>query len=174
VKTPSSRGAFVLVLIFAAYGIGRSQQQSGASTERVPQFENDAVKVWKSVVAPNAPLTLHRHEHPRVIIALSGGTMKIVEQSGPSEDHVWETGRAYWLPANAPNTMHADVNTGDKPIEVMVVELKHERQLLRLGETDASPDSSLRRQVHSVKPRRAARSSRLPREHRDFCPTSSF
>jgi hypothetical protein len=44
----------------------------------------------------------------------------------PAESHVWETGKAYWLPANPPNTMHADVNAGDKPIEVVVVELKKE------------------------------------------------
>jgi hypothetical protein len=31
------------------------------------------VKVWKSVVLPNQPLTMHRHDHPRVIIALKGG-----------------------------------------------------------------------------------------------------
>jgi beta-alanine degradation protein BauB len=99
-------------------------QQSPAGTQRIPQLENDEVKVWKSVVVPNAPLTMHRHEHGRVIIPLRGGTMKIVEQSGASEAHVWETGKAYWLPANAPNTMHADVNAGDQPIEVMVVELK--------------------------------------------------
>ena len=93
-------------------------------TQRIPQFENDDVKVWKSIVLPNAPLAMHRHEHPRVIIALAGGTMKIVEQSGPSETHLWESGKAYWLPANPPGTLHADVNAGDKPIEVIVVELK--------------------------------------------------
>jgi hypothetical protein len=75
---------------------------------------------------PNTPLAMHRHEHPRVIIALSGGTMKIVQNDGSTESHPWETGKAYWLPANPPNTQHADVNAGDKPIEVMVVELKHE------------------------------------------------
>jgi hypothetical protein len=92
----------------------------------VPQFENDAVKVWRSVVSPKAPLALHRHDHPRVIIALHGGTMRIVQQGGPTETHVWETGKAYWLPANPPNTMHTDENAGDAPIEVMVVELKRE------------------------------------------------
>jgi beta-alanine degradation protein BauB len=59
-------------------------QEAGTQTQRIPQFENEDVKVWKSVVMPNAPLTMHRHEHPRVIIALSGGTMKIVEQNGAS------------------------------------------------------------------------------------------
>ena len=82
------------------------------------------MKVWKSVILPNAPLPPHRHEHPRVIVALAGGTMKIVEQDGASTTHEWQTGKSYWLPANPPGTLHSDVNTGDKPIEVMVVELK--------------------------------------------------
>jgi|ERR1700731_3945793 len=102
-------------------------QQAASQTGRTPQFENDDVKVWKSVVLPNAPLNMHHHDHPRVIIALRGGTMKIVQQDGTSEEHVWETGKAYWLPANPPDTMHADVNAGEAPIEVMVVDLKHEK-----------------------------------------------
>jgi beta-alanine degradation protein BauB len=97
--------------------------QPPAATHREPQFENDQVKVWKSIVMPNAPLALHRHEHARVIIALTGGTMKIVTQGGKTEVHQWDTGKAYWLPANPPGEMHTDVNAGDKPIEVMVVEL---------------------------------------------------
>lgn len=116
-----------LVVVFAVLTtvtIMRSEQ--GATTQRYPQFENEDVKVWKSVVYPNAPLTMHRHDHPRVIIALKGGDMKIVENSGKSEDHAWETGHAYWLPANPPNTQHADVNAGKEPIEVMVVELEKE------------------------------------------------
>jgi hypothetical protein len=114
-----------LVVCSATVVVMRSQQQG--ATQRYPQFENDDVRVWKSVVYPNAPLTMHRHDHPRVIIALKGGDMKIVENSGRSEDHPWETGRAYWLPANPPGTQHADVNLGKEPIEVMVVELKKER-----------------------------------------------
>jgi beta-alanine degradation protein BauB len=113
-------------LMFLAVGMVRSEN-SPTQTQRFPQFDNEEVKVWKSVVMPNAPLTMHRHDHPRVIIALRGGTMKIVTQEGKSEQHVWETGKAYWLPANPPNTQHADVNAGDQPIEVMVVELEKEQ-----------------------------------------------
>lgn len=116
----------VLIVFLGAFAVMRSQQ-AGTQTQRIPQLENEDVKVWKSVVLPNAPLTMHRHEHGRVIIAIQGGTMKIVEQSGSSEQHVWETGKAYWLPANAPGTMHADVNAGNKPIEVMVVEVKKDK-----------------------------------------------
>jgi beta-alanine degradation protein BauB len=119
------RRVVLVVLVLAAVSVLRSQN-SVTQTQRFPQFENEDVKVWKSVVMPNAPLSMHRHEHPRVIIALSGGTMKIVESDGKSESHIWETGKAYWLPKNPPGTMHADVNAGDKPIEVMVVELEKE------------------------------------------------
>jgi beta-alanine degradation protein BauB len=113
-------------LFASALGFAIHAQQA-TQTQRTPLFENDDVKVWKSTILPDAPLAMHRHEHPRVIIALTGGTMKIVEQNGPAESHIWETGKAYWLPANPPNTMHADVNAGDKPIEVVVVELKKEK-----------------------------------------------
>jgi hypothetical protein len=112
---------FASLLIFAVHA-----QQPAPQTQRIPQFENEQVKVWKSIVLPNAPLAMHRHEHPRVIIALSGGTMNIVEQNGAKDSHIWEAGKAYWLPANPPNTMHTDVNAGDKPIEVVVVELEKE------------------------------------------------
>jgi quercetin dioxygenase-like cupin family protein len=101
--------------------------QQGNQTQRYPQFENDDVRVWKSVVMPNTPLAMHRHEHGRVIIALAGGTMKIVESGGGEEKHVWETGKAYWLPKNPLGETHADVNAGDKPIEVMVVEIKNDK-----------------------------------------------
>jgi hypothetical protein len=114
----------VAALLLCTIAVMHSQN---TQTQRFPQFDNEDVKVWKSVVMPNAPLAMHRHEHPRVIIALTGGTMKIVDQTGKSEEHVWETGKAYWLPTNPPNTMHADVNAGDKPIEVMVVELEKEK-----------------------------------------------
>jgi hypothetical protein len=96
--------------------------QGGA--QRTLQFENEEVAVWKSVVPPNAPLVLHTHQHPRVIVALAGGTMKVVHEDGSSEDHPWEIGKAYWLPLSEGLKRHADQNTGSKPIEVMVIELK--------------------------------------------------
>jgi len=109
--------------ILLAVALAATPAKSAVETQRIRQFENARVKVWKSIIAPNAPLSPHRHEHGRVLVALQGGTVKIVDQSGASETQTWETGRAYWLPANAPNTLHSDINSGDRPIEVMVVEL---------------------------------------------------
>jgi len=119
------RSGVMVAVAGVAFGAGYALAQGGAQTGREPQFENDAVKVWRTRVLPDAPLPLHRHEHARVLIALKGGTMKILEESGQSELHAWQTGRAYWLPANPPGTRHQDVNVGPEPIEVMVVELKN-------------------------------------------------
>ncbi len=110
----------VLILLVAAVSMTSQEPK----TKRVPQFDNEQVKVWRSIVYPNEPLTMHRHDHARVIIPIAGGTMKIVQQSGATASHQWEAGKAYWLTADPPNQLHADVNGGDKPIEVMVVELK--------------------------------------------------
>lgn len=115
--------ALLLLGGFSA-GVAVVLSQPALQTQRFPQFDNDNVRVWRSVVLPNAPLAMHRHEHGRVIIPLQGGTMNIVQQNGPTEMHVWEAGKAYWLPANPPGALHSDVNAGTKPIEVMVVEVE--------------------------------------------------
>ncbi len=118
-----ARASFLLAAVLTPIATLISQQ-SGAS-QRVPQFENEDVKVWKTTVMPNAPLTMHTHDHARVIIPLSGGTMKVVNENGPAEVRKWETGKAYWLSAEQGKQRHADANQGDKPIEVMVVEVKN-------------------------------------------------
>jgi beta-alanine degradation protein BauB len=117
-----TRAALLLAIVLTPFSSLTSQP---ASQQRIPQFENEDVRVWKTIVMPHAPLAMHTHEHPRVIIALSGGTMKVVNESGPSEVHQWETGKAYWLSSEEGKRRHADANDGDKPIEVMVVEVKN-------------------------------------------------
>ena len=94
-------------------------------THRVPMFENDQVKVWKTIIMPNSPLAMHRHEHGRTIVALKGGTLTIKKDTGESIKVVWETGKAYWLDADPPgDELHADINETTETIEVMVIENK--------------------------------------------------
>ena len=110
--------------VLAAVAASGAREPVPAGTTRIPQFENEHVKVWKSVIVPNAPLTLHRHEHGRTIVALVGGDLKIVKESGQTTVAHWETGKAYWLPPDPPGEMHKDINDTGKTIEVMVVEMK--------------------------------------------------
>jgi beta-alanine degradation protein BauB len=67
-------GTVLVALPLAILGVLHSQP-GALQTQRFPEFQNDDVKVWKSVVLPNSPLAMHRHDHPRIIIALTGGTM---------------------------------------------------------------------------------------------------
>jgi beta-alanine degradation protein BauB len=124
---PLFRATALIVATLSASVVISQVANKTPQTQRTPQLENDAVKVWKTVVLPNQPLAMHHHDHPRVIIALTGGTMNIVDPSGAIEPHHWETGKAYWLPAMPPNTLHSDANAGTKPIEVIVVELQKEK-----------------------------------------------
>ena len=106
----------------------QAAQQTAATTRREPQFENEYVKSWKSIIMPNQPLSLHRHENGRALIALSGGPLDVVDKDGKViKTYNWEKGKAYWLDVDPPGEMHADVNKTGAPIEVIVVELKRQR-----------------------------------------------
>lgn len=103
-------------------------QQQAQATRREPQFENEHVKVWKSIIMPKQPLTQHRHDHGRALIALTDGQLKVVDKNGKlTKTNNWEAGKAYWLDVDPPGETHADVNDTSKPIEVIVVELKRDR-----------------------------------------------
>ena len=114
-------------LFAAAPAQTAAPQAPTANTHRIPQFQNDAVKVWRTIIEPGTPLPLHHHDHPRVLIALAPGTLKIVEQSGEIQTIDLKVGEAYWLPAMPAGALHQDVNASGKPIEVMVVELEKEK-----------------------------------------------
>jgi hypothetical protein len=112
----------------AGAGVMWAQQQAQNSTRREPQFENDHLRVWKSIILPKQPLALHRHEHGRALIALVGGQVDVVDQDGKVvNSYQWDSGKAYWLGVDPPGQMHADVNNSSQPIEVIVVELKNDR-----------------------------------------------
>lgn len=117
--------ALACTLSFAAGGAAMWAQQQPSGTRREPQFENAHVQVWKSIIMPKQPLTQHRHELGRALIALTDGQLKVIDPNGKLlTTYNWQKGKAYWLDADPPGQTHADVNETDKPIEVIVVQLK--------------------------------------------------
>ena len=111
----------------AGAGVMRAQQQAQA-TRREPQFENEHVRVWKSIIQPKQPLSQHRHDHGRTLIALTNGKLDVVDKDGKRlKTYDWERGKAYWLDADPAGETHADVNNTAQAIEVIVVELKNDR-----------------------------------------------
>ena len=115
-----------LGLLVAAVSAAAAIEQSQATqTRREPQFENENVRVWKSIIMPNQPLALHRHEFGRTIVVLKGGSLDIVDGSGKTMTTlVWEPGKAYWLDTDPAGEMHGDLNRGPATIEVIVVEMR--------------------------------------------------
>jgi quercetin dioxygenase-like cupin family protein len=116
------------VVALLAGTVMSAQKQGGTTTRREPQFENEHVRVWKSVIMPRQPLALHRHDHGRTLIALTDGELKVFDEQGTHvHTYRWERGKAYWLEADPPGRLHADRNDTSRPIEVIVVELKRDR-----------------------------------------------
>ena len=115
-------------VVLSAGAVGLAVQQAAptqSQTRREPQFENENVRVWKSIIMPNQPLSLHRHEFGRTIVALKGGSLDVVDASGKTvKTVVWETGKAYWLDKDPAGETHGDINRGKDAIEVIVVEMR--------------------------------------------------
>jgi beta-alanine degradation protein BauB len=118
----------LVVVMTSVFAAGVAVGQQGAASRREPQFENTEVQVWKSIVMPNQPLSLHRHDHGRALISLNGGTLNVVDANNKVMDtYKLEAGKAMWLEADKAGTQHADVNAGKAPVEVIVVQLKNDK-----------------------------------------------
>jgi beta-alanine degradation protein BauB len=125
---PRSIAAASALCFLAGAGAMWAQQQVQGGSRREPQFENDQVSAWKSIVMPRQPLALHRHDHGRALVALTDGRLDVVDKNGKIlTSYDLKTGKAIWLGVDPPGQMHADVNPGTKPLEVIVVQLKHDR-----------------------------------------------
>ena len=125
-----SRSTGIACLLCFATGAGAvwAQQRVQSTSRREPQFENAHMSVWKSIIMPKQPLTLHRHEHGRALVALTDGRLKVVDKDGKLlNTYELKAGRAIWLGVDPPGQLHADVNDGSTPVEVIVVQLKNDR-----------------------------------------------
>ena len=118
----------VFALVGCVFLAGVAVGQQASTSRREPQFENSEVQVWKSIISPGTPLGLHRHDHGRALIALTDGVLDVVDEKGKRLDtYNWTKGKAYRLGVDPPGQQHADVNNSDKPVEVIVVELKNDK-----------------------------------------------
>lgn len=120
------RGFVIGALLGASLTLVTLHALSAPVSQRFPQFQNSAVKVWRTSIPPGAHTEMHRHDHARVVVALTSGTLTLIDAQGQRELHTWEAGKAYWLTAMPLGTMHADVNAGSTSIEVMMIELQND------------------------------------------------
>lgn len=99
-------------------------QATSPATTRIAQFSNDRVSVWETIIYPskNQALKMHRHEHDRVVVALTDGLLKITNDKNNVHYLKLEKDKAYYLTKDVPNELHNDQNMTSHPIKVLVIE----------------------------------------------------
>jgi quercetin dioxygenase-like cupin family protein len=82
-------------------------------------FENDQVRILRVSYGPREKSVLH--EHPSSIaVFLVDGKIKFTLADGTSQERDVKVGQSVWNPAGK----HLPENMGDKPFEVVLIEMK--------------------------------------------------
>ena len=113
------------VSLFMLYFLTSVINASPVATQRVAQFSNNKVSVWKTIIFPSVSqgLKMHRHDHDRVLVALDDGKLKITNDKGKVHYLNLKKDKAYYLSRDIPGELHGDENVTSHPIKVMVIEL---------------------------------------------------
>jgi quercetin dioxygenase-like cupin family protein len=83
-------------------------------------FENDQVRVVRVKVAPKETLRQHEHATNRVSVTLTDQDFRITAADGTVQTPKRKAGEAAW----GTPVKHSEENLGDKPVEIVMVELK--------------------------------------------------
>jgi quercetin dioxygenase-like cupin family protein len=83
------------------------------------EFENDRVRIIRIKYGPGEKSVMHTHG-PNASVILSTGTIRMHFPDGTTEDLASESGLAMWSDGDE----HLPENVSDKPMEVVLVELK--------------------------------------------------
>lgn len=121
--------AVTLVLVGAiGYSVGAHAQRGGVATadpvkvdakHYKVEFENDRVRVLRITYAPGEKSVMHHHPDG-VAVNLTDDKIRMATPDGKSQEQTSKAGSAIW----APGGDHLPQNVGDKPFEVILVELK--------------------------------------------------
>jgi quercetin dioxygenase-like cupin family protein len=83
------------------------------------EFENDQVRVLRITYGAHEKSVMHVHPGA-VAVFLTDGQSKFALPDGKSEDAPFKAGTTRWTPSGK----HLPENTGDKPFELILVEMK--------------------------------------------------
>jgi quercetin dioxygenase-like cupin family protein len=84
-------------------------------------LENDLVRVWQVALQPGETQPLHHHEHPYLVIAISGAINLVETVDGQLRDAAEPTGSVIFRP---PGDTHTLTNVGETQYVARIVELK--------------------------------------------------
>src|SRR5262245_26831856 len=83
------------------------------------EFENEKVRVLRIKYGPGEKSSMHGHP-PSVVVFLTDAVGRFTYPDGRADDIIGKAGQVMYMDA----TVHDPANTGDKPFEVLAVELK--------------------------------------------------
>ena len=112
-------GAIAFLLAAAALPARAQDPVKVDSKHYKVEFENDQVRVLHITYGAHEKSVMH--EHPGAIaVFLTDGQSKFTFPDGQTQDAPFKAGTTKWTPAGK----HLPENTGDKPFELIVVEMK--------------------------------------------------
>lgn len=119
--------AFKIIILYVLFCFFNLIYAGNGLTKRIPEFSNTNVNVWKTIIYPTsaANLSMHRHDYPRVLVALTDGVVKVTNNQGKIHYLTLKKGHSYYLQKDPENELHMDENMTKHPITVVVVELKN-------------------------------------------------
>src|SRR5260370_19399803 len=86
------------------------------------EFENEQVRVLRITYGPHEKSAMHHHP-VNVAVFLTDGQARFTMPDGKTQDAPAKAGSVQWSEAGA----HLPENVGDKPFEVILIELKTKR-----------------------------------------------
>ena len=95
------------------------------TTNRVSEFKNDQVSVWKTTIYPGTKniLKMHRHDHDRIVVALDKGLIRITSKKGKMHYLHLQKNKSYYFKRDPMQEYHTDENLSPHPIHFIVIEL---------------------------------------------------
>jgi quercetin dioxygenase-like cupin family protein len=110
--------ALFAVIILSGYCFAQDAANVDSKHYKV-EFENDQVRVLRITYAPGEKGVMHSHPAGMVIF-LSDANGKFTYPDGKTENRDFKKGFFSWVPA----TTHQGENVGEKPFELIQIEMK--------------------------------------------------
>ena len=110
----------ITLLLFAAVAPARAQDPVEVDSKHYKvEFENDEVRVLRITYGAHEKSVMHYHPGA-IAVFLTDGQAKFTFPDGKTQDAPFKAGTTMWTPAG----QHLPENMGDKPFELILVEMK--------------------------------------------------
>jgi len=113
--------AMCTLVVLATPGAAQDPVKVDAKHYKV-EFENDQVRVLRITYGPHEKSVMHQHPGS-VAVFLTDGQVRFTLPDGKTQDAPIKAGATQWEAGGK----HLPENTGDKPFELVLVELKGKR-----------------------------------------------